>query len=198
MTGFTIGDDFVAKLEDRLRKELDKKRYLHTLSVAYTAANMAMAYGADFHKAYIAGLLHDNAKCIPAKKKLSLCKKFKLSINDAEQANPELLHAKLGSCLAYEDYGITDPEILDAILYHTTGKPAMSLMEKIVYIADYIEPRRKPQDNMEIIRKYAYTDIDRALYLILQNTIYYLTKKDAAIDPLTLETLEFYKREESK
>lgn len=196
MTDCKIGDDFVNELDGKMRKKLDRRRYLHTISVAYTAANMAMVYGADLHLAYIAGLLHDNAKCIPAEKKLLLCRKYKLPVNEAEEANPDLLHARLGACLAHEKYKIEEAEILNAIRYHTTGRPDMSLMEKIIYIADYIEPRRKPLKDMEKIRKYAYTDIDRALFTILENVLCYLKKKEAAIDALTLEALEFYKKED--
>lgn len=192
MEQYLIGDDFVKELDDKMCKKLEKKRYLHTISVAYTAANMAMVHGVNLHKAYIAGLLHDNAKCIPTEKKIALCKKYKLSVSEAELANPELLHAKLGACLAKEKYGIDDEEILAAIASHTTGHPDMTMLEKIIYIADYIEPRRKPLQNMELIRCYAFTDIDRALRIILENTLQYLEKKGATMDPLTLDTYQFY------
>ena len=110
------------KISKDLKNRLDKKRYTHTLSVADTAACMAMRFDEDPYRAYLAGLLHDNAKCIEDKKKLALCGKYKLEINTAEQKNPDLLHAKLGSFLAKERYQVEDPEILSSILYHTTGK----------------------------------------------------------------------------
>jgi predicted HD superfamily hydrolase involved in NAD metabolism len=154
---------------------------------------MAMAYQTDFYKAYIAGLLHDNAKCIPNDKKLALCQKYGLFVSKAEKENPELLHAKLGACLAKEKYNIDDEEIIAAIASHTTGRPNMTMLEKIVYIADYIEPRRKPLKDINQIRYYAFCDIDVALQMILHNVLQYLETKDAVIDTLTLDTYQFYK-----
>lgn len=183
----------IKKLNTRMEKKLDSKRYRHTLSVAATAACMAMRLGQDPYKAYIAGLLHDNAKCIPDKKKLSLCRKYGLTINEAEKAGPDLLHAKLGSFLAEKKYSITDKDILSAILYHTTGKPGMTDFEKIIYIADYIEIHRKPLPNIEKIRQLAFTDLDACMLLILENTLMFLKKKGASIDTITLETYRYYK-----
>ena len=118
------------KIRKAMEKELDPKRYEHTLGVAYTAASLAMCYGADLNSALIAGMLHDCAKCLSNEKKISICKKHNLPINPAEEKNPFLLHAKVGSYLASKKYGVTDPDILNAILNHTTGRPDMSLLEK--------------------------------------------------------------------
>lgn len=118
------------KIRKAMEKELDPKRYEHTLGVAYTAASLAMCYGADLNSALIAGMLHDCAKCLSNEKKISICKKHDLPINPAEEKNPFLLHAKVGSYLASKKYGVTDPDILNAILNHTTGRPDMSLLEK--------------------------------------------------------------------
>ena len=102
-----------------------------------------MCYGADLEKALTAGLLHDCAKGRGVKEQIRYCEKHGILLTEAELAMPALIHAKLGAYLAEKDYGITDPEILDAITYHTTGRPDMSLLEKIIYIADYIEPNRR-------------------------------------------------------
>lgn len=88
------------------------------------------------------GLLHDCAKCIPNDKKLHLCGKYGFTVSDIERENPSLLHAKLGACLAHEKYGVTDKEIIHAIESHTTGCPAMTMLEKIIYIA-VISSRQK-------------------------------------------------------
>ena len=154
---------------------------------------MAFIYGADVEKALIAGLLHDCAKYVPNDKKISKCKKRGIPISKCEYDNPELLHAKLSAVYAKEKYGITDPEILSAITYHTTGHPGMTLLEKIIYIADYIEPNRNMLPEMEIIRKEAYSDIDVCLLHILKNCVNYLGKKGSAIDPLTQETYDYYR-----
>mgnify|MGYP002291980172 FL=1 len=181
------------KISKDLKNRLDKKRYTHTLSVADTAACMAMRFDEDPYRAYLAGLLHDNAKCIEDKKKLALCGKYKLEINTAEQKNPDLLHAKLGSFLAKERYQVEDPEILSSILYHTTGKPAMTTLEQIIYIADYIEINRKKLPGMEVTRKLAFTDLDACMLHILESTLAFLEKKGAAIDQITMETYTYYK-----
>ena len=136
-------DERIIKIQHVLKKELDDNRYQHTLGVMYTAASMAMCYDVDVLKALYAGLLHDCAKCIPNDKKLHLCGKYGFTVSDIERENPSLLHAKLGACLAHEKYGVTDKEIIHAIESHTTGCPAMTMLEKIIYIADYIEPGRR-------------------------------------------------------
>ena len=161
--------------------------------MADTAACMAMRFDEDPYRAYLAGLLHDNAKCIEDKKKLALCGKYKLEINTAEQKNPDLLHAKLGSFLAKERYQVEDPEILSSILYHTTGKPAMTTLEQIIYIADYIEINRKKLPGMEVTRKLAFTDLDACMLHILESTLAFLEKKGAANDQITMETYTYYK-----
>ena len=182
----------IRDLSGKMEKVMDKKRYQHTLGVAATASCMAMRFQTDPYKAYLAGLLHDNAKCISNDKKLSVCAKNKLSVNAAEEKNPDLLHAKVGSFLAKDKYKISDEQILSAILWHTTGKPEMTVLEQIIYIADYIEPLRKPQKNMEIVRRLAFEDLDRCMLEILSGTIQYLQDKQAAIDEITMKTYQYY------
>ena len=152
-----------------------------------------MRYDYDIEKAYFAGLLHDCAKCIPNDKKLSMAKKNNLSINDAFKNSPDLLHAELGAIVAKEKYNIHDEDILNAIAYHTTGKPDMSLLEKIIYISDYIEPSRQTIPNLSEIRRLAYTNLDETLYQILKQTITYVKSKKTDFLPITLEAYEYYK-----
>ena len=184
----------IRKIMKTLEKELDSKRFEHTLGVAYTASALAMNYGCDINKARVAGLLHDCAKCISDEKKISMCEKNGLTVSDIERANPGLLHAKLGSVVAFDKYGIDDVSILEAIKWHTTGKPDMSLLEKIIFVADYIEPNRKPLPNIDMIRRFAFTDIDMAVFQILKDTLLYLGDSTKAIDPMTKDTYEFYKK----
>ena len=173
--------------------ELDKERYEHTIGVMYTAASLAMRYDEDIEKALLAGLLHDCAKCIPGDTKIKLCKKYHLSVSDVEKENPSLLHAKLGAFLAAKKYHMKDKEIINAIASHTTGCPHMSLLDKIIYIADYIEPGRKELPNMAEVRKLAFTDIDTCLYRILEDSLEYLDSKNIAVDPMTEKTYLYYK-----
>ncbi|MCM1386463.1 MAG: bis(5'-nucleosyl)-tetraphosphatase (symmetrical) YqeK [Bacillus sp. (in: Bacteria)] len=182
------------KLRKEMEKELHAKRYEHTLSVAYTAASLAMVHEADVESALTAGMLHDCAKCFSAKKLISLCQKNNLPVSDIEMQNPTaLLHAKVGSFLAHEKYGIDDEDILNAIKYHTTGRPDMSRLEKIIYIADYIEPGRTHAANLAQIRKLAYQDLDKTMFRILEDTLAYLRSVDGKIDSMTRQTYESIK-----
>ncbi|MBO5209302.1 MAG: bis(5'-nucleosyl)-tetraphosphatase (symmetrical) YqeK [Lachnospiraceae bacterium] len=182
------------KLRKEMEKEQTAKRYEHTLSVAYTAASLAMVHDEDTEKALIAGMLHDCAKCIEGKKLVSICKKNNLEMSEIEMKNPSaLLHAKVGSYYAKEKYGVTDEDILYAIQYHTTGRPDMSRLEKILYIADYMEPGRKHAANLAQIRKMAYQDLDKTLLKILEDTLAYLQTTDDQIDDMTLKTYNYYR-----
>ena len=103
-----------------------------------------------------------------------------------------MLHAKVGAYLAREKYGVAEEEILDAIAFHTTGRADMALLEKIVYIADYIEPHRNTAPNLEEIRTLACQNIDQAMYVILRDTLDYLEKKGKGIDPMTQTAYEYF------
>ena len=184
--------------QKKLKREMDEGRYQHTLGVMYTAAALAMRYEYDIQKAQIAGLLHDCAKCIPNGKKLKLCEKYQIPVTEVENPNPFLLHAKLGSFLASHEYDVQDEEILSAILYHTTGKPDMSLLDKIVYIADYIEPRRNKAPNLTEVRKLAFLDLDAALYKILSDTLSYLDEGTGEVDEMTIKAYEYYKAHQNQ
>ncbi len=190
----------ITKIRRKLMTELDKERYEHTLGVMYTAAALAMRHDEDIEKALMAGLLHDCAKCIPGDTKIKLCKKYRLSVSEVEKENPSLLHAKLGAFLAAKKYHIKDKEIMNSIASHTTGCPHMSLLDKIIYIADYIEPGRKELPNMAEVRKLAFTDIDACLYRILEDSLEYLNSKNIPVDPMTEKTYLYYKskREEEE
>lgn len=183
----------LSKLRKEMAKIQDGKRYEHTLGVAYTAANLAACHGEDIDQALVAGLLHDCAKCLSDKKLLSICEKQKLPVNPQEEKKPSLLHAKVGSYLAHKEYHIADQDILNAIHNHTTGRPGMSLLEKIIFVADYMEPGRKQAPHLEQIRKTAFMDLDRAMLMILEDTLLYLQNSGSVIDQTTRETYEYYK-----
>lgn len=184
-----------SKTKKTLRKYLDRDRFEHSEGVMYTAAALAMRYGEDLEKAQIAGILHDCAKCIPDNKKLKICEKNHIEITEAERCSPFLLHAKVGAYIAKEKYNIEDTEILDAIACHTTGKPAMTLLEKIIYISDYIEPMRNKASNLEEVRKMAFVDLDETLFKILSDTLVYLEKSSKKMDPMTMQTYEYYRKQ---
>ncbi|MCL2052763.1 MAG: bis(5'-nucleosyl)-tetraphosphatase (symmetrical) YqeK [Lachnospiraceae bacterium] len=182
----------INKIRRSIEKKLDAKRYEHTLGVSFTAAALAMSHGADIRKAQLAGLLHDCAKCVENKKKIAICEKHNIEITNIERKNPYLLHAKVGGYIAMNKYNIVDEDIIQAILNHTTGRPAMSLLEKIIYVADYIEPLRLKAPNLSLIRKEAFKDIDKALMLILKDDLAYLESLKSDVDPKTKKTYEYY------
>lgn len=186
---------YIEVLKLRLKHNMDIERYNHSIGVAYTAACLAMRYNYDIKKAEIAGLLHDCAKGLPNDEKIKLCMSNDITINKAEAICPDLLHAKLGAFLAEKYYNVIDEEILKAILCHTTGRPKMSLLDKILYIADYIEPNRDKFENLEEIRRLAFIDIDKCLFKILFNTTHHLVNKNKMIDPITIETYQYYEEE---
>ena len=164
-------NEIFTNIQMQLKEELDEKRYEHTIGVMYTAASLAMRYGVMMHQAILAGLLHDCAKSIPNDEKLELCKKYGIIVSDVERENPSLLHAKLGAYIAREKYGVMDDEVLHAIYVHTTGEPGMSTLDKILFVADYIEPNRDSQPNLEYVRKIAFWDLNQAMEGILYDTL---------------------------
>ena len=183
----------LVEIRKKLKKVQDKDRYEHTKGVMYTAGCLAMAYGYDMQKAMLAGLLHDCAKCIPNKKKLKMCSQHHISVSEFEQEHPFLRHAKLGAYVAKAKYDVTDENILSAITWHTTGKPEMTLLEKIVYIADYIEPKRDKAPNLAIVRKLAFQDLDECMYKILADTLAYLEENPKDIDNATKDAFLYYR-----
>ena len=182
----------VNEIRKKLKKELDKGRYEHTKGVMYTAGCLAMANGYSIDRAMLAGLLHDCAKCIPNDKKIAMCEENDILMNAAERESPYLLHAKLGAFLAETMYEVTDPEILHAIKVHTTGEPDMSLLDKIIYIADYIEPARNQAPNLVRVRELAFHDLNACMAEILRDTLSYLSSRGGSIDPITKMTYDFY------
>ena len=180
-------------LQKQMKEELSDDRFEHTIGVMYTAESLAMRYGVDMTKAAVAGLLHDCAKCIPNAQKIKMCKKNDIEITEMEEKNPSLLHAKLGAYMAEAAYGVDDPEILSAIKWHTTGKPDMSMLDIIIYMADYIEPNRDKAPNLKQIRKLCFENIEEALYQVLEGNLEYLSDRPDMIDPMTKISYDFYK-----
>lgn len=181
------------EIKKRLKAELKASRYKHTIGVAYTAMALAMRYEVSIKDAELAGLLHDCAKCMSDEELLKICNDYNISLSEAELLNLSLLHAKAGVVIAKKDYNVDDENILNAVRFHTTGKPDMTMLEKIIFTADYIEPGRTKQMRLSEVRKMAFIDIDACIYMILSDTLAYLANKNDAIDKLTEETCEYYK-----
>ena len=180
------------EIREKLKKKLKPSRYEHTLGVCYTAVALAMRWGCDLDKAELAGLLHDCAKRYTNEEIIAQCDRRGVVLTEAERSAPPVVHAKLGAWMAEHKYNVSDPEILSAVSFHTTGKPDMSLLDKIIYVSDFIEPGRTRLEHLEEFRKLAFIDLDEAFFAICENILLYLERSGGFIDPASKETYEYY------
>ena len=171
-----------------LKDNLNEKRYIHTLGTADCAKELAKQFGLNEDKAYLAGLLHDCAKCFPNEELLDIIHKH-LDIEECEMLNYKTLHAPVSAYIAETEFGITDKEILSAIRWHTLGKLDMSDFEKIVIIADKIEPNTRDKEYSDKIRELLVqkNGLNKALLKCYKETIKSLVKRDLKICLLTIE-----------
>lgn len=185
-------------MKEKLKQMLTQKRYAHSVGVSETAVELARLYGADPEKARIAGLLHDCAKKLTPDEAIKKCAELNVALGETETAVPELIHAPLGAKIAQLTFGINDSEILGAIAAHTVAKERMSVLEKIIYLADMIEPNRDfPQ--VEELRKAAFEDLDKAVLCALDRSIVYNVQKGVILHPNTVlarnEILKGYQKD---
>lgn len=177
-------------MKEKLKNMLDEERYVHSLGVQETAVKLAAKYGADTGKASTAGLIHDCAKRLGNDELLKMAKYCDIDIGIVYQKQPELLHGPVGAYVAEKEFLIYDKEILHAIKYHTTGCENMSLMDKVIYIADYIEPSRN-FPGVDDLREETYRDLDSGVLMALDNTIRYVIVKKQLIDILTIRARNY-------
>ena len=177
----------------KLKKLLKPERYEHSLSVSFTCVCLAMRYGVDLYKAEVAGLVHDCAKQFSDEELIKLCKKEKVELTDDMLKAPQVIHSVFGAVYARKEFGIEDGDVLSAIYYHTLGKPDMSLLEAIVFTADYIEARRYKASRLMEIRRLAFEDLDRTVYEINHDTITYLEESGGFICKDSYDTYRYYK-----
>ncbi len=172
-----------------LKSILRPDRYDHSLGVADTARQMAMAFGEDLDKAYIAGLVHDCAKNIPKDELYTRCEQYGYLPDDVEAASAQLIHAPLGALMLGDLFGIEDEDIKLAVRYHTVAAPGMSKLSKIIYLADMIEPNRS-YNGVDILRRLARVDLDKAYYTALKMSLEFINEKGATAHPNTLLALQ--------
>ncbi|SUP40576.1 bis(5'-nucleosyl)-tetraphosphatase (symmetrical) YqeK [Veillonella criceti] len=165
---------------DDLQRRLSSKRFAHTLGVARAAVALADRYGEDPEEAYLAGLLHDCAKEIPLSQMQELVDNSSLTIDVDMYVNGALLHGVSGAILANARYGVRSSYILDAIRYHTTGRVGMTTLDKIIFLADYIEETRD-FPGVEVLRKIAFEDLDQGVLAGYDNTIHHLLDQGLSI-----------------
>lgn len=177
-------------LKSELKEHVSERRYLHSLGVAGTGIKLANKFGADAKKVEIAGILHDLVKYWSKEELIQYIKENPDISNDLLNYSEELWHGPVASIVIQEKYNITDDEIINAIRYHTSGRENMSLIEKIVCLADYIEPTRL-YPGVNAIRDLAESDIDKALLTALEGTIIFLLKNKKIIYPLTIKARNY-------
>lgn len=153
-----------------MKELLDDELYRHSRYTAEAAVSLAEHYGVDSEKAYLAGIVHDYGKRYAKQELINKAEELGLSLDRTTWKQDKLLHAPVGAAMLKKEHKISDPELLNAIAYHTTGRKGMSLFEKIIYLADKIEKSRQFV-GLEEIRKIAYTNLDQALLAVVDLTI---------------------------
>ena len=170
---------------------LKPTRVAHVQGAEAMARRLALRWGAEESDAAEAAILHDCTKKLTGEEQLRLCEKYGIMTDKWELENPELLHAKTGAAFAADQFGAPE-HIESAIRWHTTGRPGMTLLEQIVFLADAIEENRVPYPALETIRMAAFEDLDAATELCLRRTVAYVTERGLALYPDTARTREFY------
>ena len=168
-----------------LKERLTEKRYIHSLNVADSAKELAIIYGADAEKAYTAGLVHDACKDMPAGLQLSYLLENKVPLTELELNTPKLYHSICGMAYVEKEFGITDEDILNAVRYHTTGREGMSLLEKIIFIADFISVERD-YNGVDVMRQKAVRSLEEAIVEGLSFTIKDLIDAGRVVHPDTI------------
>ncbi|MCH5210388.1 MAG: bis(5'-nucleosyl)-tetraphosphatase (symmetrical) YqeK [Oscillospiraceae bacterium] len=158
------------EIKEKLKKNLDEKRFIHSVGVADEARRIACLYGVDENKAYLAGLLHDCAKGIKTDKQIETCDALGVEIDEWTRKCPPVAHGFLGAEIAKTEYGITDDEILNAIKYHTVGNAEMTLLQKIIYIADMTEVNRN-FEGVDLLREALGRSVDEAIMLSIEQQL---------------------------
>lgn len=180
----------IENIMSRLKGQLKEERYLHSVNVMNVSAELARHYNADENKARLAGILHDCAKGMKGEEAVNFVKSIGYCPDEIELIQTGLLHGIIGAHFARTEYGVEDKEVLDAIRWHTTGRAGMSVLEKIIYVADYIEPLRN-FEGIEMMRKAAFEDLDRCVVLCAESTIRYVLNKGFLLHEKTVETRNY-------
>ena len=172
--------------DDELKNRLSPKRFQHTMGVVLAAEDLAIRNGIDVNKAKLAALLHDITKECCIAEQLELLEEFSLPLTELEKHSPKLWHAITGASFIKHRYKIVDKDIIDAVRYHTTGRKNMTTLDKIIYLADYIEVNRD-FPGVDEVRGLIDDGLDAMMYQAMKQTIEELLDKSAAIHPDTLE-----------
>lgn len=181
----------IEEIKDYLKLNLKESRYNHTLGVYETAVKLAKLNGISLEKAELAALTHDIAKNLDKEEMFKIISKNNIELSKVEKENMNLWHSIIAPIVVKEQLGINDKEILDAVRWHTTGKEDMSILTKIIYIADMIEPGRY-FPGVEEIRRETFENLDRGVYLGLTHSIQFLLGKNLLIDENTIKARNYF------
>ncbi len=183
------------KYNEEVRNVLkdDEDRYWHSVSVSLTAQNLADVYGANKDDCMVAGILHDYCKCMSINEMLLMCEKYNVELSDEDKQADGCIHGFLAAKICKDKFNIND-EVYNAIYYHTCGRPNMTILEKIIYVSDFIEPLRRFRDRVEEVRKMAYINIDKAVVLSSEMGLKHLKATNKFIHSNTQKTIEYYKK----
>lgn len=180
--------ELLETIKEDLKQSLSEKRYIHSIGVMEMSEELAKIYNVDVETAKIAGLLHDIAKEMPKEEMLKYVEENNIIITEVESINTGILHGKIGADIAKKKYNVNE-QIQKAIKYHTTTNPNMDTLAKIVYVADKIELNRKSENfDIELERKLAKENLDKALLVILDNTTKYLIDNNRLLVEESIET----------
>ncbi len=174
----------IIEIENKLRSALSKKRFEHSLGTMETAVALARRFGADEEKVRLAGLIHDCAKDMSDEQLLDTALDAGLHVDWMQRMMPQLMHGAVGAIVARRDYGVEDEEVLAAVAHHTMGAEHMGKLEKIIYLADMIEPGRRHAE-VDQVRALAQTDLDAAVLLTMDQTIMYVISRGWILHPDT-------------
>ena len=188
-------DNDYEKIHKAVAARLSEKRYRHTMGVLETSLLLAAKHGVNMKKAYLAALLHDYAKELPDEEKFKLCKEFGINLDTIQHKRISLAHGHLSAELAKREFDIQDPEVLQAISYHTTGKAGMGPLCRLLKIADNIEPNRPDYPGLEEIRTLANMDLTRGAIASISRDLQYNKDRSITIHHWGPEALEYLRRE---
>ncbi len=191
--GFPARLDRADSWIEKLFPALNPRRFTHSVSVALTARRLARLYGINMRQAEEAGLLHDCAKCMPLKQMQRIAREHSLTDDPHMLESSALMHSLVGAWVARNEYGMADPEVLDAIAFHNTGHPGMSPLAMCVCLADFIEPTRDSNPLMENVRILSRFSLERALLMSLEGTAEYVRSRGKYLHPRTQETIAWLK-----
>lgn len=183
------------KINNYIKSNLSDKRKIHTEGVRVTAMKLAEKYGEDATKAEIAALAHDMYRGMPVDELNDYVNQ--LGLDNKYLNNPNLAHGKIAAAIIQRDYGINDEDIVNAVSFHTTGRAGMSKLEKIIYLADAIEPNRD-YPSVDLLRDAAWESLDKALMISLERTIEYVRKQGNFLDEDTLKARDYYLKGENR